>query len=109
MKKILGITFGGLQRKTVTLVLMVLFVTIGIFSIVAAYQNRLLIKLVNDTKKEQQESISAISKESMSRALEESMVSSNKLQAMVADQDFSEVINDISMLQSVVSLKSFSK
>ena len=62
MKKILGITFGGLQRKTVTLVLMVLFVTIGIFSVVAAYQNRLLVKLVEETKREQQDSISTISK-----------------------------------------------
>ena len=56
MKKILGITVGGLQRKTVTLVLMVLFVTIGIFSVVAAYQNRLLVKLVEETKREQQDS-----------------------------------------------------
>ena len=98
MKKILGITFGGLQRKTVTLVLMVLFVTIGIFSVVAAYQNRLLVKLVEETKREQQDSISTISKESMAKILETSMISTNNLQAAVADQDFSEIINNISML-----------
>ena len=101
MKKILGITFGGLQRKTVTLVLMVLFVTIGIFSVVAAYQNRLLVKLVEETKREQQDSISTISKESMAKILETSMISTNNLQAAVADQDFSEIINNISMLQNM--------
>ena len=101
LKKILGITFGGLQRKTVTLVLMVLFLTIGIFSIVAAYQNRLLIRLVEETKKEQQDSISGISKENMAQTLKASMISTNGLQAAVADQDFSEVVNNISMLQSM--------
>ena len=101
MKKILGITFGGLQRKTVTLVLMVLFVTIGIFSIVAAYQNRQLIKLVEETKIEQQDSISTLSKDSMETILKESMISSTNLQATVADQDFAEVINNISMLQNM--------
>ena len=101
MKKILGITFGGLQKKTVTLVLMVLFMTIGLLSLISIYQEKMLVRLVNKTNTEQQDSISRSSEETMASLLKESMINSTRLQANIADSDFSEVVNNVSMLQSM--------
>ncbi len=81
--------------------MMVLFLTIVLFSLVFAYQSKMLTDLVADTRDEQQASISRISEETMSRTLEESFVKMTRLQASIADSEFSEVVNNVYMLQSM--------
>ena len=101
MKKILVITFGGLQKKTVSLVLMVLFATIAVFSLGIFYQNKMLVSLVETTRSEQEQSISRTSQETMNDVMEGTLSQTTALQANITDNDFSEVVHYITMLQSM--------
>ena len=101
MKKILGITFGGLQRKLVRLVLLVLLTTIAAFALISFYQKGTLTNLVEETRVEQQESISGISEEVMSKVMENSFAQMTVMQAEIAEKDFSEVVNNVYMIQSL--------
>ena len=97
----LGITFGGLQKKTILLVLFMLAVAVGVFVAVSVYQNEMLVRIVGETRTEQQQAISHASEETMRRVLEESLVETTDLQAKIANNDFSEIIHDIHMMQTV--------
>ena len=101
MKKIMGMTFGGLQKKMVRLVMLVLCLAIGALAVVSFFQDRMLIRLVEGTRIEQQQAISGTSKETMSQVLEDSFVRMTGVEAENADHEFSEVVNDITMLQSM--------
>ncbi len=101
MKKVLGITFGGLQKRTVILALTILAATVAVFMVVSFYQNKMLTRVVGETRNEQQEAISRISEETMEQVLQSAMVQSTSLQARIADNDFAEVVNQVYMLQSM--------
>ena len=101
MKKYLGITFGGLQKKTVTLVLLILAATVAIFLGISAYQSRMLSDIVGQTRSEQQTAISQASRDTMHQVMENTLVRSTALQAKIADNDFSEIVDQIHMLQAM--------
>ena len=101
MKKILGITFGGLQRKALLLVLLVLSLTVAMFIGISVYQNNQLIRVVEDTRVEQQTAISTITSQTMRQVMDGTLTEMTALQAELADRDFSEVIRDVYMLQSI--------
>ena len=101
MKKVLGITFGRLQRRAVGLVLLVLVLTVAVFAVVSAYQSRMLVKIVGETRDEQQSAISQTSEATMQQMLEATLIRTTSLQANVADNDFAEVVNNVYMLQAM--------
>ncbi len=101
MKKFLGVTFGGLQKKAIGLVLIVLILTAAMLAGISAYQGRQLSGIVGNTRTEQQEAISGVSKDTMHGMLENTMTTSTELRANLADNDFAEVIKDITMLQTM--------
>ena len=101
MKKFLGITFGGLQRKALVLVLLVLALTSAMFTGVTLYQNRQLVRIVDDTRTEQQQAISSIASRTMHQVVDGSLTETTSLQAQLADNDFSEVIRNVYMLQTM--------
>ena len=101
MKKILGITFGGLQKRVTLLVLIMLSVALAAFMALSAYQNGMLVSVVEETRDEQQKAISETSEETMYRMLEGTLVRTTVLQAGIADNDFSEVVNNTYMLQTM--------
>ena len=101
MKKILGIKFGGLREKTVRLMLIMLAVAIAVFAGVTAYQSGMLARIVGQTRTEQQQAISSISESTMHQILEGSLVSSTELRARIADNDFAEVVNNVSTLREM--------
>ena len=101
MKKILGITFGGIQKKLIRLVAGVLLVTIIAFAFVASFQNRMLTGIVEETREEQQQAISRTSEQTMKGVLQDTFVRRTSLYAQLADSDFSEVVNDVYMLKSM--------
>ncbi len=104
MKRVLGITFGGLQKRTTFLVLLMLALTVAVLSAVSAYQNRMLIKIVGETRTEQQRAISETAQASVSHILEDTLVNATSLQARIADKDFSMVVSDINMLQTMAKM-----
>jgi len=99
MKKMFG--QHSLQRKTVVLVLAVLAATVAVLLLVSAYQNRMLVKIVGETRIEQQQAISQTSEETMHQVMMHTLVSSTQLQATIADNDFAEIVNDTYMLQTM--------
>ena len=101
MKKFLGSTLGGLQKKAITLVLMMLMIVVAVAAGVSAYQNKTLVSIVEETRSDQQQAISKISERTMDRVLESAMVSSTEMRAKLADNDFSEIVNDLYMLQTM--------
>lgn len=101
MKKIFGITFGGVQRKTLALVMMVLASVLTLFIGISLYQNRQLVMIVGDTQGEQQAAISDVSSRTMQQAVDASLTATTELQAKLADNDFTEVIRDLRMLQTI--------
>ena len=101
MKKILGITFGGLQKKTIRLVLVMLLVVILLSTGVFLYQSRMLTRVVEETRLQQQDAISQSSQQTIYRVLESAQVNSTALQANLADNDFAEVVNNVTMLQTM--------
>ena len=101
MKKILGITFGGLQKRAILLVALMLLLLAAMFAGITVYQNRLLLNVVSETRVEQQNAISETSKATMHQVIEGSLVSSTELQATLADNDFAEVVSNTRMLQTM--------
>ena len=100
-KKTHGITIGGLQQKTVTLVLILLILTIGLFAAVNAFERKMMAQIVSETREGQQNAIVRISGDSMHHSLEQMLVNITAVQADYANDDFSEIINDISILQGM--------
>ncbi len=101
MKKILGITFGGLQQKTIRLVVIMLLIAIGFFIAAAAYQAKRLSGIVDKAGDEQQAAITAISQETMHLIADRSLQTIVSLQSEIADSDFAEVINYIYVMQNM--------
>ena len=99
MKKLFGIRPGGLQRKTVLLVLALLAVTVAMVAAVSVYQNKMLVRIVGETRVEQQQAISQTSRETMHQIMLGTLASSTGLQARIAENDFSEVVNNVRILQ----------
>ncbi|MBQ9642638.1 MAG: SpoIIE family protein phosphatase [Lachnospiraceae bacterium] len=101
MKKLFGIRPGGLQRKITLLVLTVLIATVLVLMGISEFQSRMLTRIVGETRIQQQEAISKVSEETMDQTMQGALVNSTKLQANIADSDFTEIVNDTYMLQSM--------
>ena len=99
MKKVLGITFGELQKKIIVFVLILVAVTTVVFTGVSLYQSSMLAGVVSDTRDEQQKAISTASEETMYQVIKSSLVRTTSLQAAMADNEFSEVVNNLYMIQ----------
>ena len=100
MKVIHGIKIGGLQQKIFNLMLLFIVVLIGVFTAVAVYQQRNLSDIVQQTSIDQQESIEAISEETMQAVLDASMVQTTALQAYIANDLFDDVRTDVLTLKT---------
>ena len=101
MKKIREILTGGLRKKTVLLVMIILVSTAAVTAGVYSYQNRLLQEIVNETRAEQEKAISETSEKTMDEVMTNILGRSTELQAEIADNDFTEIINDAYMLQAM--------
>ena len=101
MKKIFGIRVGGLQRKTVLLVLIIMAATVAVLTALSIYKDRVLVRIVGETRTEQQQAISRISEDTMRQVMANTLTSSTNLQARIADNDFAEIVNDTYMLQTM--------
>ncbi len=99
--KIIGkIKLGGLHQKIFNLMLIFILALISVYVLVSLYQQRNLSAVVQEASYEQQQSISAISEETMKAVLDSTMVRSTALQAYIADDLFADVRTDVLTLQS---------
>ena len=100
MKKIFGLTFGGLQQKILNLVLIFILAIVGVYVSVAVYQSKSLSNTVSEASEEQQKSINSASNETMDSVVAASLTRSTEMQAYIADDMFSDVKSDVLTLQS---------
>lgn len=101
MKKIFGITIGGLQHKILNLVLIVFIATIGCLFVVSTIKTKQLSSVVNNTRVEQQEAIEDSSVKTLLMSVDSSMTKTNALQAYIADDMFSDLRSDVSTMQAL--------
>ena len=101
MKRIFGVTFGGLQQKVINLVLVIILAVIAIFSAVTIYQTRSLNKIMNDADVQQRETVERISGDTIHKFIEESMTRTGALQAYIADDMFSDLKNEVQLLKTL--------
>ena len=101
MKKVFGITFGGLQQKTIVLVLIMIVVTIAILTGVALYQYNQLTSLVEETRVEQQEAVQGTSLTTMAQTMDATLTGTMALYAQMGESEFTEVINYVRMMQTM--------
>ena len=101
MKKVFGITLGGLQQKILNLVLIFLLLMVAVFGAVSFYQSRTLSKTVSDAKDKQQEAIRQVSEETMNGVVNKTLSKTTALQAYIADELFVGLKNSVVTLQSL--------
>ena len=100
MRYIRGIKIGGLQQKIFNLILVFIIALIAVYAAVSAYQQRNLSSIVQEASTAQQNSIDAVSEETMRAVLEASMSQSTALQAYIADDLFADVRTEVLTLQA---------
>ena len=101
LKKILGFTFGGLQKKMIALVMIMLSVAVVVFIGISFYQNKMLVDVVETTRVEQEKAISQVSEQTMHQMMEGTLAEMTSMHAKNADNDFKEVINCVYMMQTM--------
>ena len=90
MKKIGNITFGGIQQKIFTLVLIILLLVIAAFFAVIFYQMNSINNLVSETNQKQRAAVTEISRNTMDSVVNGSLATSTQLQARIADDMFAD-------------------
>ena len=103
MKKLFGITIGGLQHKILNLVLIVTVLLAGLFALVSYFSANKLDKVVNKAREEQQQAITNISQSTMNSVMNTSMTGTTVLEAEIADDVFSEVSTDLKTLNTMAT------
>ncbi len=101
MKTIRGIKIGGLQSKIFSLILFLIVVLIGTYSVVFAIHMKHLSAIVQRTGAEQQASIKDTSESAMEAVMSAFLKRSTGLQAYIADDLFSEVRGNVTILKTV--------
>ena len=100
MKIIYGLKIGGLQQKIVNLILVFIAALIAAYTAVSVFQQKNLTAIVQEAGAEQEESIVAVSEETMHTVLETSMARTTALQAYIANDLFADVRTDVLTLQA---------
>ncbi|MBQ8940925.1 MAG: SpoIIE family protein phosphatase [Firmicutes bacterium] len=103
MRKIYGLTLGGLQQKIFNLVLISIILIIAVFIGAAYYQTAKLTKVVGDARNGQQAAIKQVSEETMHKVVDGSLTKVNALQAYIADDMFADVKSDVMTMQTLAA------
>ena len=98
MKKIFGISFGGVEHKILNLVIFTVIIVSSVFSVIAYVHNRRLQELVAKSNREQKESITRLSSETIDNIVRNGTASNTALYAYIVDDAFHDVKNQVAML-----------
>ncbi|MBQ3842818.1 MAG: SpoIIE family protein phosphatase [Ruminiclostridium sp.] len=101
MKKIFGITLGGIHQKILTFCMVIMLIIILILGLAAYFQSAILTNVVERTRIEQQEAITNVSEETMYSVTEAALTKTNALQAYIADDMFADLKDDVMTLQKL--------
>ena len=90
MKKIKGITIGGIQQKIFNLVVITIILMMAAHVTVILYQFGQMVTLVRSTSESQKDSISTISGETMAAILDANLTQSTQMEAYIAGDVFAD-------------------
>ena len=102
MRKFLGITIGGIQQKIFNLVLIAMIIITGIFMAISVHQYNQITVILAETSEKQLESIDTISSTAMESMVRETLQTTARLEAEIADGVFSNVRKNVIMLAGYV-------
>ena len=88
MRKIKNLVIGGIENKIFNLVLVTVLLVAAVYSVVIVHQTNNLRDLVEKTNKEQKDSITEISDNTMYQVVANNLVTDTKLKATIADDRF---------------------
>ena len=98
MKKIKNFVIGGIQQKVSNLVLIVILLMVAAYTVVIIYQSGRIGRLVIETNEKQKQSISEISRRTMDAVISQSMGSSTRMEAYIANDLFEDLADTVKML-----------
>ena len=101
MKKILGMSIGGLKQKLLSLVIVIFLIMLVFVTILSVYKTRYLSSVVSSTNEVQQAALGEVSTGTLYDVLESSVTKNNTLQAYIADDMFEEIVTDVNTLQAL--------
>ena len=99
MKKVMNLVFGGIQHKVFNLVIGTTVCVIFVFLAVISFQSRRLTELVDESGREQQDSIREITTETMETVVDNTLARSVQLEAYIIDKIFKDIKMDVSLLR----------
>ncbi|MBR3273083.1 MAG: SpoIIE family protein phosphatase [Clostridia bacterium] len=98
MKKIKNIVIGGIQQKVFNLVLIVILLMMAAYTVVIIHQAGRIGSLVTETNEKQRQSISESSRQTMDAVISQSMGSSTRMEAYIANDLFEDLADTVKML-----------
>lgn len=98
MKKVKNIVIGGIQQKVFNLVLVTIVLMVAAYTAVILYQGRNLELLTEETNLRQKEAIAAISEETMSAVVGESLTVQTQMAAALVDDLFAGLSSTVQIL-----------
>ena len=101
MKKLLGMTIGGLKQKLISLVVVIFLIMLVFVTIISVYKTRYLSNVVNTTNEVQQSALGEVSTGTIQEVLASTVTKTNSLQAYIANDMFEEIETDVTTLQAL--------
>ena len=98
MRKIKGITIGGIQQKIFNLVVITIILMMAAYTAVTLYQAQKLTGLVRETNESQKQSISTISGETMAAVLDTNLMQSTLMEAYIAGDVFGDAARVVNIV-----------
>ena len=98
MKKFKNFVIGGIQQKVFNLVLITALMLMAAYTIVIAVQTGRIAQIVDETNRQQKQSITEISRETMDAVVNSSLVQSVGMQAYIADDLFRDTAGVVQVI-----------
>ena len=98
MNQIMNIVIGGILQKVFNLVLIVILLMMAAYTVVIIHQAGRIGSLVTETNEKQRQSISESSRQTMDAVISQSMGSSTRMEAYIANDLFEDLADTVKML-----------
>ena len=100
MKRFRKLSFGGIQSKVFSLILLTIALMAAAFIVISLSQGSIIRRLLKESREKQQATISEVSESVMNDEIDRDLRRSNRIEAQFADKVFADAQNRVSFLAS---------
>ena len=100
MKRFRKLSFGGIQSKVFSLILLTIALMAAAFIVISLSQGSIIRRLLKESSEKQQATISEVSESVMNDEIDRDLRRSNRIEAQFADKVFADAQNRVSFLAS---------